>query len=81
MLRLLELFLFLFPFGAFALWRVLAPARGPSPAFVAALAAVLALLAGGLIWYSRQEALPGNTVYAPAQFEHGRLVPGHGVPR
>ena len=81
MLRLLELFLFLFPFGAFVVWRVLAPTRGPSPVFVAALAAVLALLAGGLIWYSRQEALPGSTTYAPAQFKDGHLLPGRGVPR
>ena len=35
MLRLLELALFLSPFIAFALWRVMAPVRGPSPVAVA----------------------------------------------
>jgi hypothetical protein len=81
MLRLLELALFLSPFVAFALWRLLAPARPPSARAVALAAGVLAVLAGALFWYSREDVLPPGTEYAPAQLQDGRLVPGHAVPR
>ena len=81
MLRLLELALFISPFAAFALWRLLAPARGPSPLVVAFAACALALAAGTLFWLSRADVLPADTSYAPAQFENGRLVPSHGVRR
>lgn len=81
MLRLVEFALFLSPFAAFALWRLLAPRRWPSARLVALAAGMLALLAGALFWFSRQDALTGNTPYAPAQFRDGRLVPGGAGPR
>jgi hypothetical protein len=81
MLRFLELALFLSPFVGFALWRLLAPGRPPSPRLVALAAAALVILAGGLFWYSREDVLPSGTAYAPAQFQDGRLVPSHPVGR
>ena len=80
MLRLLEILLFLTPFVAFGLWRLAAPAGAPSPRAVVATAAMLLLLAGALLWFSRQDVLPPNAVYAPAQFHDGHVVPGRGVP-
>lgn len=81
MLRLLEVALFLSPFVAFALWRVLAPARPPSARVIALAAGALAVLAGALFWYSREDMLPPGADYAPAQLQDGQLVPGHGVGR
>ncbi len=79
MLRLLEILLFLTPFVAFGLWRLVAPAGVPSPRAVAATAAMLLLLGAALLWFSRQDVLPPHSVYAPAQFHDGRVVPGHGM--
>lgn len=80
MLRLLELLLFVSPFVAFAAWRLLLPAGGPSPRLMMAVTGVVLLLAGGLYWFSRQNALPRGSPYAPAQMQDGRLVPARGVP-
>ena len=76
MLRFLELLLFLSPFIAFAVWRLLLPASGPSPRLMVLAAGALLLLAGGLYWFSQQDALPRNSAYAPAQLQDGRLLPG-----
>lgn len=81
MLRLLELLMFLSPFALFAAWRLLLPASGSSPRLVMLAAGVLLLLAGGLYWFSRQDVLPPDSSYTPAQLQDGRLVPGRGVPR
>lgn len=80
MLRLVELFLFLSPFVAFVLWRLMVPARGPSFGVVLVAVAILVLMAGALFWFSQQQMLPGDASYAPAQFHDGRLTPGHGQP-
>ena len=81
MLRLLEITLFLAPIAAFAAWRVLSPASGPSNRTLAIAAGVLIVLATGLVIYSRREALPPGTRYVPAQFQDGRLIPSHAAPR
>jgi hypothetical protein len=81
MLRFAELALFLSPFVFFAIWRARGNDGGPSVRMVAAAACVLALLAGVLVWLSQDEALPPGTAYAPARFEDGRIVAGHGAPR
>ena len=79
MLRLLEIVLFLAPFVAFAAWRLLAPASGPSVWVLIAAAGALILLAGGLIWFSREAALPPGAGYVPAQLQNGQIVQGHGA--
>ena len=81
MLRLVELALFLAPFAVFVAWRFLAFEGGPPARVVVGVACVLALLAGALIWLSQEDALPPGTRYAPAQFQDGKVVAGHGVPR
>jgi hypothetical protein len=80
MLRLVELALFLTPFAAFFVWRFLAMGGAPSLSLVVGTACVVAVLAGALFWLSRDRALPPGTTYAPARFEDGRVVAGHGVP-
>jgi hypothetical protein len=81
MLRLLEVVLFLSPFLAFALWRLAAPATPPSPRLVAATASALLVIAIALYWFSREDVLPPDAAYAPAELRDGRLVPSHPVPR
>jgi len=77
MLRLVEVLLFLSPFAAFALWRLLAPVGGPSPRVIGAAAGVVVLLLGLLLWYRTQDALPPGSTYVPPEFHDGRIVPGH----
>ncbi len=79
MLRLLEVALFLLPFVALALWRLTAPVGGPSPRFIVLVGVVLVLLAGGMVWFSREHKLPSGAVYVPAELHDGRLVPGRGA--
>ena len=81
MLRLVELALFLTPFAVFIVWRFLAFEGGPSARVVVGAACVLALLAGALVWLSTEDSLPPGTSYAPAQFQDGKVVAGHGVTR
>ena len=81
MLRLVELALFLTPFAAFFVWRFLAMGGAPSLSLVVGTACVVAVLVGVLLWLSEDRALPPGTAYAPARFENGRVVAGHGVPQ
>lgn len=80
-MRLIELVLLLAPVAAFVLWRVLAArnARSPSVQTLAALVVVLALLGGGLVWFSLSERSAGDTRYVPARLDGTRIVPGHGA--
>jgi hypothetical protein len=81
MLRLAELALFLTPFAVFIIWRFFAMEHGPSKSLLIGVACFVALLAGALIWLSEDRAMPPDTDYAPARFENGRIISGHGVPR
>jgi hypothetical protein len=82
MLRLLEVGLFLAPLAALVVWRLLAGRGGPSLLVVAVAAGALAVLAGALLWYSRDAALPAGVTYVPAQLQPGGgIVPGHGASR
>jgi hypothetical protein len=80
-LRFVEIALFLAPFVAFALWRLLAPGRPPSRRMIASAAGVLVLLALALLWLRRQDAEPGTAVYVPSQLQDGRILPPRGEPR
>lgn len=81
MLRLVELALFLTPFAVFVVWRFLAFEGGPSVRVVVGLACVLAVLAGALIWLSRDDSLPPGASYEPARLQDGRIIAGHAAPR
>ena len=81
MLRLVELALFLTPFIAFAAWRLLATEGGPSVRLVIGAACLLAVLAGLLVWLSREDALPPGASYEPARLEDGKVISGHAAPR
>jgi hypothetical protein len=80
MLRLTEWLLFLVPFAAFLVWRRTTAAGGPSGAVLAA--ALLGLLALGavLAWLAVNGALDRSRRYVPAQWENGRIIPGHAAP-
>ena len=76
-MRLIEIALFLSPFVAFAVLRLVLPARGlPSwvlPLFGAAVATMLALL----LYLRSFDAGDAGQAYVPARLEDGRVVPGH----
>ena len=42
---------------------------------------ILSLIAGVLVWLSRDEALPPGVGYQPARLQDGKVVSGHAVPR
>lgn len=80
MLRLAELVLFLSPFAAFVLWRLLAAEGGPSLRVVLLSACCIVALAGVLFWLSRRDVLPPGAPYVPAHLQDGRIIPGHAGP-
>jgi hypothetical protein len=77
MLRFTEIALFLVPFALYMAWRIMGP-RTP-PWFMWASAGAIGVLAAGAVWFGLTRRLEPGDVYAPAQFENGRIVPGHGV--
>lgn len=81
MLRLTELALFIAPFAAFVIWRVMATEGGPPLRLVLAAGGALVVLAGLLFWLSREDALPPGTAYTPAQMRDGHIVSGRPAPR
>lgn len=76
-MRLTEIALYVAPFLLFAIWR-LGAARGvPSLAALTIAAGAVLVMIGVLIWFSRNRALPPDSVYVPAQLQNGHVVPGH----
>jgi hypothetical protein len=67
-----ELMLFLSPFVAYAVWRLLGPRVTPL--------SVLAIAATGLGLIVRNR-VDRRYLYVPAHMENGVIVPGHAVPR
>ncbi len=81
MLRLVELALFLSPFVAFAAWRYFSSEPGPSIPVIIGVACVIIMVAVALIWLGEDRAISPNDAYAPARYENGHIVAGHGVPQ
>jgi hypothetical protein len=73
-MRYIEIALLLIPVGLIAAW--LYGIRGLSPRGLAASAALLVAMAGGLYWFGSDRAVSGR--YVPAHVQDGRIVPGHG---
>jgi hypothetical protein len=46
-----------------------------------AAACLLAVLTGVVVWLSRENVLPPDADYAPAQMQDGQIVSGHSVRR
>jgi len=69
-----ELFLFLLPFGAFALWRKLNPDTEPSRIFLILAAIGIVLAAAGAAWYGLNRRLDGDVPYEPAHLRNGEIV-------
>ena len=80
MIRLAEVVLLLVPLAAFIAWRVLAPGKVPSVGLIVGAGAVLAILAGGLVWLRFEDASPPDAVYIPRHIENGVIVPERLVP-
>ncbi len=79
-MRLIEIVLFLSPFAAFALLRLLSPAER-LPAWVPwAFAAAVVTMIGLLLLLRRFDAGDAHRTYVPARLEDGRVVPGHAAP-
>jgi hypothetical protein len=79
MIGIAELMLFLSPFAAFAVWRVLGTRVTPV-ILGAALLAVFAIAATGFGLIIRQR-IDRRQSYVPAHLESGVIIPGHAVPR
>ncbi len=73
MIRILELALFLAPFGLFAAWRLLAPDTEIGPKHLTVVGLTLVLCLGLLVWIRMQDAEPPDTQYIPAHL-HGTTV-------
>jgi membrane associated rhomboid family serine protease len=79
MVGLVEIVLFLLPFGVFALWRVLAP-HASRLAVAGALLAMLVLAVSAVTLYRRSH-LEAHQRYVPATtMPDGRVVQGHAAP-
>jgi hypothetical protein len=77
MVRAVELALFLAPIALFLVWRFMSQEEGPSLRVVVGAACVVAVLAGALVWLSREHALPPGASYEPARLHDGRVISGH----
>lgn len=79
MLRAVDLGLFLVPTALFLAWLLLG--RVATGRFVAAAVLAVAALGTFTVIYGEARSIPNGERYVPARLEHGRIVPGHGVPR
>ena len=75
MIRFVELLLLFAPLAAFIAWRMLAPGKAPSFAMIVTMGAVLAMLAGELVWLRFRDASPPDAIYVPSHIENGKIVP------
>lgn len=73
MIRILEIALFLAPFGLFAAWRLWAPNTEIGARHLIALGAALALCFGMLAYFRMEEAESRDAAYVPAHL-HGTTI-------
>jgi hypothetical protein len=77
MLRLIEIGLFASPFAAFLAWRLLAGSQVASRNVIGVALAALVAISAGLVWFGLDRRLAPEGRYVPAEWSHGRIVPGH----
>ncbi|MBS0640739.1 MAG: hypothetical protein JSS43_12745 [Proteobacteria bacterium] len=76
-MRLIEIALFLSPFVAFAVLRLVLPARGLPAWVLPVFAASVAVMLGLLLYLRSLDAGDAEQTYVPARLENGQVVPGH----
>ena len=79
-MRLIEIVLFLTPFAAFAVLRVLRPRERVPGWLLVAFGISLAIMLGFLLVLHQFDAADADRAYVPARLENGRVVPGHAAP-
>ena len=77
--RLIEILMFVAPFVAFAIWRLLFPAPLPPAWLVGWVSALVLLAAAGLFWSWFQVAGDARQDYVPARVVNGHVVPARRV--
>lgn len=78
---LLELILFLLPFGIYLLWRRANPTADPGwPTLITAFIG-LALALAGAVWFGQSRSIDRNSVYVPAHLEGDRVERGPAEPQ
>jgi hypothetical protein len=80
-MRLIEIALFLSPFAAFALLRLLAPARSVPPWVLPTFTGVVVVMLGLLLYLRSLDSGDANQAYIPAHVEDGRVIPSEAAPR
>jgi hypothetical protein len=78
---LIQLLLFLLPFGVYALWRRMNPTAEPGWATLVTALVGLAFALAGAIWFGQSRNIDRNSVYVPAHIEGDRIAPSHLEPR
>jgi hypothetical protein len=78
---LFELFLFLLPFAAYALWRRMNPKGEPSTMLLVLGGAGILCMVAGAVWYGLSRSFDRGAVYVPAHAVDGRIEPGRAEPR
>lgn len=82
MVAIADVLLLLLPLGLYLLWRRLNPAREASLAFVLALLAGLALMAGAAVWFGTTSNMTPGTAYVPSSLgTDGHVEPARVDPR
>jgi len=75
---LIEVLLFLAPFGLYALWRRSQPAAEPASRLVLVAVASVAIGLAGAVWYGFSRSSERGSVYVPARLgPDGRVIQGH----
>jgi hypothetical protein len=75
MARIIEILLVIAPFALFAAWRLLAPSATLTRSMVIGLVALLAVMAGSLVWLRWEEAVPPDAAYVPSRLQNGHILP------
>lgn len=79
--RLIEIALFLAPFLAVLVWRILFPSPRPPIWLVWWMSGVLVVLAASLLWLRITDAEDPHRAYIPAELRDGQVLPPRIGPR
>ena len=78
---LIEIILFLLPFGAYALWRRFNPGIEPNRQWVISGVVGIVVMLVFAIWFGLSVSMRPHAVYVPAELgPDGRVLPGRVAP-